>query len=338
MWINRIEVNRFTVFERLEIDLSEGINVFIGENGTGKTHLMKLIYAACKASDNRVSFSKKLVSTFLPDDLMIKRLLNKKFRKDKADIKIFAKNDEEKKKISLNFEDKTKKWDAEVKFEDAWEKSFTDLESVFIPAKEILSNSFNLVSANERGNVEFDDTYMDLIHSAKVDISDGELIKMSKHKTLENIMGGKVFFDKKKDKFYLRQGRLAIEFNLISEGFRKFGILWQLINNGVLRKGSVLFWDEPESNINPIHIPLLVEILMELQRAGVQVFISTHDYTLSKYFDIKVDENVIKFHSLYKSEEGIKCESSERFKHLEVNTIRDTFIQLYKDEIEVGMK
>lgn len=42
------------------------------------------------------------------------------------------------------FSTKTKKWDAEIKTEEKWEKQMSDLTSVFIPAKEILSNAWNL--------------------------------------------------------------------------------------------------------------------------------------------------------------------------------------------------
>jgi hypothetical protein len=41
------------------------------------------------------------------------------------------------------------------------------------------------------------------------------------------------------------------EFILLAEGFRKLGLLWLLLQNGTLLNGSVLFWDEPETNLNP---------------------------------------------------------------------------------------
>ena len=44
---------------------------------------------------------------------------------------------------------------------------------MFIPAKEILSNAWNLDAAVKMGNVEFDDTYLDIIAAAKIDISRG---------------------------------------------------------------------------------------------------------------------------------------------------------------------
>ncbi|HOB70227.1 MAG TPA: AAA family ATPase, partial [bacterium] len=42
--IKKIKFEKFTAFDSLDIDFSPGINVFIGENGTGKTHILKTIY------------------------------------------------------------------------------------------------------------------------------------------------------------------------------------------------------------------------------------------------------------------------------------------------------
>ena len=46
MKIKRIKFQNYTVFEDQQMEFSPGINVIIGENGTGKTHLMKALYAA----------------------------------------------------------------------------------------------------------------------------------------------------------------------------------------------------------------------------------------------------------------------------------------------------
>ena len=348
MPIKRVNLKDFTVFKELDIELCNGINVFIGKNGMGKTHLMKLIYSACQAVEPSVSFSYKIVKTFKPDDYRIGRLSNRKAGVASSNVKIGASyldKDMKEKEINLSadFSTKTKKWDAEVKNEERWESKFGDLKSVFIPAKEILSNSYNLISAVEKNNVEFDDTYLDIIHSAKVDISAGRDlgIKKSQLSRLESIIEGKVYFDSVKDKFYLKHGASKVEFNLVAEGIRKIALLWQLMKNGTLVEGSVLFWDEPEANINPQHLPLIVDMLLELQENGVQIFISTHDYILAKYFDVKAKDNQsIMFHSLYKEDEeqGVKCESNKKFKDLKENTIRDMFIQLYKDEIERDMQ
>ena len=49
MPLTRVQLERFTAFTHLDLEVSPGINVLIGANGTGKTHLLKVCYAACEA-------------------------------------------------------------------------------------------------------------------------------------------------------------------------------------------------------------------------------------------------------------------------------------------------
>lgn len=240
-------------------------------------------------------FSQKTTMLFRPDQSSIGRLVNRN-KNGNNTAKVSVESDTA--KIGMLFSTKTKKWDAEIKTEEKWEKQMSDLTSVFIPAKEILSNAWNLDAAVKMGNVEFDDTYLDIIAAAK------------------------------------------LEFNLVAEGLRKIALLWQLIKNGTLEKGSVLFWDEPEANINPKYIPVLAELLIMLEREEVQIFVSTHDYFLSKYIEVKRKEDSnVQYISLYKGEENkIQCEIEKEFELLEHNAIMDTFRELYREEIGVVLK
>ena len=60
MFIQKISLKNITVFDTLDMQLSDGINVFIGPNGVGKTHLLKILYSACCAADPKVSFPNKI--------------------------------------------------------------------------------------------------------------------------------------------------------------------------------------------------------------------------------------------------------------------------------------
>ncbi|MDD6208827.1 MAG: AAA family ATPase [Clostridiales bacterium] len=328
----------FTVFENVSIPFCDGLNVLVGENGVGKTHIMKVAYAACQASKHDISFSQKTVMLFRPDKSSIGRLVNRnKNGNNTANVSVIS----DAAKINMLFSTQTKKWDAEVKYEEKWEKQMSDLSSVFIPAKEILSNAWNLDAAVKMGNVEFDDTYLDIIAAAKIDISSGvdSAIKKKYLNILQKISSGKVTLQD--DRFYLKPGTQAkLEFNLVAEGLRKIALLWQLIKNGTLEKGSVLFWDEPEANINPKYIPVLAELLIMLEREGVQIFVSTHDYFLSKYIEIKRGrDSRIQYISLYRDEDdSIQCETAGEFELLEHNAIMDTFRELYREEIGVVLK
>ena len=353
MFIQKISLKNITVFDTLDMQFSDGINVFIGPNGVGKTHLLKILYSACCAADPKVSFSNKIVSCFAPDEHRISRLVRRKQGNNDASIDITSKNEKigkllsnsktfNSKTLSASFSNKTSKWDSEVAGEEGWEKQREGLSSVFIPAKEILSHSYNLNAAVAMNNVFFDDTYLDVINAAKIKVSSGKdaAIKKTLLSQIEAIIEGKVFFDKERDEFYLKHGNTKIEFNLVAEGIRKIALLWQLVKNGVLVSGSVLFWDEPEANINPIHIPIIAEILLNLQQNGVQIFISTHDYFLNKYLEVKRQtSDKVMFHSFFYDEDHtVAVESSPHFKELTHNSILDTFISLYQDEIDKVME
>lgn len=353
MFIQKISLKNITVFDTLDMQFSDGINVFIGPNGVGKTHLLKILYSACCAADPKVSFSNKIVSCFAPDEHRISRLVRRKQGNNDASIDITSKNEKigkllsnsktfNNKTLSASFSNKTSKWDAEVAGEEGWEKQREGLSSVFIPAKEILSHSYNLNAAVAMNNVSFDDTYLDVINAAKIKVSSGKdaAIKKTLLSQIEAIIEGKVFFDKERDEFYLKHGNTKIEFNLVAEGIRKIALLWQLVKNGVLVSGSVLFWDEPEANINPIHIPIIAEILLNLQQNGVQIFISTHDYFLNKYLEVKRQtSDKVMFHSFFYDEDHtVAVESAPHFKELTHNSILDTFINLYQEEIDKVME
>ena len=113
--ITQIKLENFTVFKNIEIHFSKGVNIFIGENGTGKTHILKLLYSACQAASPRISFSNKIVRTMLPDDFNISRLITRVQGSNSANVRISAQLDETApiKSLSIDFNHKTKRWDAE---------------------------------------------------------------------------------------------------------------------------------------------------------------------------------------------------------------------------------
>ena len=45
MKIRHLGLENVTVFDKIEIAFDEGKNIFIGETGTGKTHILKILYA-----------------------------------------------------------------------------------------------------------------------------------------------------------------------------------------------------------------------------------------------------------------------------------------------------
>ena len=78
--ITRLVLKNFTAFSDLSIDFSPRVNVIIGENGTGKTHLLKAAYALCAGgpvfknkpdtgkNELEAALTAKLLRLFMPLD------------------------------------------------------------------------------------------------------------------------------------------------------------------------------------------------------------------------------------------------------------------------------
>ena len=147
------------------------------------------------------------------------------------------------------------------------------------------------------------------------------------------MLHGKVTFSS--DEFFLNSRQGSLEFTLLAEGLRKLGLLWLLIQNGTLTDGSILFWDEPETNLNPRLFGPVIEILLELQRQGVQIFIATHDYLILKQLDLQTtDADEVAYHALHRDESGeLVCNTTDSYLDIDPNAIADAFSEVYDLEI-----
>ena len=80
----------------------------------------------------------------------------------------------------------------------------------------------------------------------------------------------------------------------------------------------------------------IVEILLELQRLGVQVFLATHDYVILKEFDLRRQQHdQLRYHALYRDQEPseVMLHSAERYLDIHPNAIADTFMDLYDRDV-----
>lgn len=164
----------------------------------------------------------------LPDELEQYELHHRARIAIKPGIRIAAKESETDRDriLSASFHGKTKKWDAEVTGEDGWENSFADMSSIFIPAKEILSHSYNLNAATEKNNVRFDDTYLDIINAAKINISAGRnsASKEAMLKIIEKMTQGTVLM------MFQSLGKYENFSGHFLDCLYKYCIMWLIIN------------------------------------------------------------------------------------------------------------
>lgn len=365
--ITNLTLKNFTVFKDLSIDFSAKINVVIGENGTGKSHLLKAAYALCSANNGlnsqedvsgkklKEAVTNKLLNVFLPPD----RKLGKMRKIGVAEDALMRASFVSDKRIALKFRSNSKSVTVEANSD--YERY--RLIPIFIPTKELLTLLRGFGNIEMDSNVlklMFDETYFDL--AAKL-LNDAGQEPREKDEwlleTLVNKMEGRFSLDaggmsfqpgtyieyadrRVKDgklTYFLPQRKEVFSSNMMAEGFRKFGVLQRLLQNCSLVPGvsGPLFWDEPDSNLNPQLMKLLVQILLELSRNGQQIILATHDYVLLKWFDLLVNTDAgdhIKFHALFRKNGNVQLQSADDYRQLNTNAIANTFSDLYDEEIK----
>ena len=328
--ITRIKLTRFTGFHSLDFQPSAGINVLVGANGTGKTHIMKVAYAACEATRPQVRLADKLVAVFLPSQGGMGRLVKRQRGRSEAVVQIWRGDSNIRVKFSTAFKQAERAQTTLRHWHD------NPVKSVYIPVKEMLANGPGFRSLYAERSVHFEEIYADVLDRAYLPLHRGPAGSRRARvlRQLAKVLEGKVSYSN--EEFFLssRQGKL--EFTLVAEGLRKLGLLWLLLQNGTLLEGSVLFWDEPETNLNPKLFGPVIQILLELQRMGVQVFVATHDYAILKQLDLRSTESdQVAYHALYRDDDNqLACNSVRNYSDVSPNAIADAFDDLYDLDIE----
>jgi len=111
-----------------------------------------------------------------------------------------------------------------------------------------------------------------------------------------------------------------------------------LINNGSIDKDTVLFWDEPEANLNPRLTTHIALFLRELAKTGIQIFIATHDYLLTGELSLAAEYRIapevpIRFFGMSREGDGpVSIRSGDTLADLEDNPILEEFAAHYERE------
>jgi hypothetical protein len=77
MLVRRLRLSDFSAFKSADLELVDGLNVFLGINGTGKTYVLRLIYLLLEAARIGTVLGNKLASVFRPGDDHLGRLFRR---------------------------------------------------------------------------------------------------------------------------------------------------------------------------------------------------------------------------------------------------------------------
>lgn len=328
--LERLELEKFTAFHTLTLDFVPGVNVFVGTNGTGKTHLLKVLYAITEAHRLNDDIAMKLRRVFMPQQMRLGRLV----WRSQGGQSAFVRAKKDGKTLSFRFSSNQSD-DRFSEFTSEWaEPTEQQGKPVFIPPKDMLAHAPGFRSLYDQKEIHFDETYRDILVRAFAPVSKGAPTneRQQLEAKLEGVISGQVSIEN--ENFYLKNDQGNLEFSLLAEGLRKFALILQLIKNGTLAQSTLLFWDEPEANINPSAIKDLVDLLLHLSREmRVQIFIATHSDFVLQELDLQQRQGESRFFGLYRSNDRIAVEVADRAESLAHNAIDQENMRLYDQEI-----
>lgn len=279
---------------------SPGLNVIIGENGLGKSHVLKAIYSIFKAQQEEPAakggpgqgqtkptktmleqrIAEELSANLRPDSLggLVKR------RKGRNRSDLALKYGTKALDIALHFSTNSTSSVHVSSVPNEWMSK----SPVFIPTRELITLCPWFVSLYDNSHVPFEKAWRDTISLLGAPSVRGrrEAVVRDLVQPIEDAMGGVVVVDRGTGRFYLKTANGKLEASLVAEGLRKFVMLARLVSTGVLLEQGYLFWDEPETNLNPKLIKTLASVIVSLAQQGVQTFIATHSLFLLREISI----------------------------------------------------
>lgn len=321
--ITRLRAESFGAFASVDVTFAAGINVFIGENGAGKSQLIKLLYGITKVlnspdqlageSPRRTSLSTtiaaKLMGVFRPDTLG--RLTNRRRGRTTASLEIVYGGLSD--PLAFDFSSMARTEVKVARTPDRWVED----TPVFFPTRELLSIAPGFTALYNSRQVEFDETWrdtVDLLSLPSLRGPWGESVSQIMRPIAEALNGTVV---EENGRFYLQQPGIGkLEMHLVAEGLRKLAMLARLVSSGTLLRSGYLFWDEPETNLNPKTLKDVAMTIVALGDAGVQVFIATHSLFLLREIEIILASRVgaapsIRFIGLHRGEAGVTLSDGE---------------------------
>jgi predicted ATPase len=312
------------------------ITVIAGKPGTGKSYVMKMMYAFDEAFSSFQIIQKEkleILQKFLDDS---EKLTNKEKLKLGEDLlqELKIKNEQEvieeielgmknllnsiftnlnqiSNKFSMDFGGATIKYDNETfKMSPALKSKSTKItaeEVIFVETPLILE--FKKFMKREKGKTPYHiESLLNILDTdySFTDEEQDEFIKAFTQKSKEIIKGD---IESSGDSFvFNKEGDKNYDIVNASSGTKSIGLLQYLVTNKALKKGSVLYWEEPEVHLHPEWQLKMVDLFVELMNAGVKIVFSTHSPFMADYLNALSKRNDFKDRisfNVFKENDGV---------------------------------
>ena len=274
--ITELNIENFTAFQKLQLSLSPKVNVIVGTNGTGKTHLLKALYGLILAGQNAASgpskkdfeaaTTAKFIRVFSPEEEKVGNL-HAKGSENPAELSLDTSGGA---RVAISFSARSRV----LKIHQSGTTPSRESKAVFIPTKEVLSLVRGMHHPDyHRETVEsiFDGGYIDLAtlldHPDFEDKTTEDPRLSSIIHELVDLVGGRYRWqedgtfrfepgvylekpnpDRSKAKIarmyqdstvwrFEARGKQSFSSSMTAEGYRKIGVLHRLLCNGSINPG-----------------------------------------------------------------------------------------------------
>lgn len=335
--IDEVQLKNFGIVEEFSCSRFSNINLMIGENGTGKTFLLKALYSAVRSLEeykrgDDIKTINEVLSEKLRWTFQVEKLgdMVSKSAEDGLSLEICLGNDRMSYQLSQSASGK-------VGTIAAPDKGKTG-NSVFIPAKEVLSLFSIILKSREVDKVfGFDDTYYDLAKALRISSSEGQndTAFANSRKIVSDVIDGTIEYEEGSGKwFYKNRKNQKFSIGATSEGVKKIAIMDRLLANGYLNNHSIIFIDEIESALHPAAVCQFLDMIDVIaNQMGLQVFITSHSYfVLKKLYLIALKKQGTV--SCFSMSKGQRAQICDLYDGMPDNSIIDTSVRLYEQEIE----
>lgn len=332
--INKVSLKNFGPITNLDWNDLGRINLVIGENGKGKTFLLKALYCLVKTVEEfRRGNDQKTTNEILVEKLrwtfQIEKIGDLVSKGAEQPLEFTAKFCNHRFHYQLGKE--TTRLIPLV--ENNTEKR--DFDSIFLPAKEVLSLHNLILTSRDIDKVfGFDDTYVDLVRAVSSLPRGGRnYVNFAKARTdLKGIINGQVVYDESSASWIYKKGNQKFSIGATAEGIKKIGILDTLLRNRYLSPGSIILIDEPESALHPRAISNFLDIIADLSN-DFQFFLASHSYFVIKKLYLIAQERNISIPVI--SGSGSGWTTDDLLEGMSDNPIIDESIKLYRKEISL---
>ena len=318
-----------------------GINVVLGRNGSGKTFLLKAMYALHKTLEdygrgNDIREASEILSDRLYWTFQTQKIGDIVSKGASDQLKMKANFDTEG-HFGFHFGRDASK---HITIDNSIKTRPMTQRAVFLPAKEVLSLlGVILKSRDDDRSFGFDDTYVDLARILSQPPLGGRNFDAfaKARRELAKQLEGKIEFDEQLKSWRFKNSKQQIfDIGVTAEGVKKLAILDVLLGNRYLTQKSVVFIDEPENALHPSAISHLLDTIEVLAESGIQFFLATHSYFVVKKLFLMAQKKPGLSIPLLSAEADNIWHSFDLKDDMPKNPIIDESIHLYEQQLELA--